>query len=173
MENYKQTKRFENFIRLAVTFLVLLVCVATFSFVKLGSAKRENERYDKLIASLTSENLKIQQSISNSTDEAYLENQVRDNLGMSNAKLTSITIPVKSTGNVDGEGNFILTLATYPKFSDIGAATNVSPTQTAKIKISAATYGLSANKSDINKVITARCNIVMKKLLLNKFKKLF
>ena len=82
MENYKQTKRFENFIRLAVTFLVLLVCVATFSFVKLGSAKRENERYDKLIASLTSENLKIQQSISNSTDEAYLENQVRDNLGM-------------------------------------------------------------------------------------------
>ena len=82
MENYKQTKRFENFIRLAVTFLVLLVCVATFSFVKLGSAKRENERYDKLIASLTSENLKIKQSISKSTDEAYLENQVRDNLGM-------------------------------------------------------------------------------------------
>lgn len=82
MENYKQTKRFENFVRLAVMLLVVLVCVATFSFVKLGSAKRKNEKYDNLIASLTNENIKLQQSIIDSTDEGYLENQVRDNLGM-------------------------------------------------------------------------------------------
>jgi cell division protein FtsB len=81
MENYKQTKRFENFVRLSVLFLVVLVCVATFSFVRLSKVKRQNEKYDNLIAELTAENNKIQQSIIDSTDESYLENQVRDNLG--------------------------------------------------------------------------------------------
>ncbi len=81
MENYKQTKRFETFVRLSVLFLVVLVCVATFSFVRLGSAKRENEKYDKLIAQLTSKNESIQQSI-DSIDDDYYEYQARDNLGM-------------------------------------------------------------------------------------------
>lgn len=81
MENYKQTKRFENFVRLSVLLLVVLICVATFSFVRLGSAKRENEKYDNLIAELTAENNKIQQSIK-SIDNEYYENQARDNLGM-------------------------------------------------------------------------------------------
>lgn len=81
MENYKQTKRFENFVRLSVLLLVVLVCVATFSFVRLGSAKRKNEKYDNLIAQLTAENNKIQQSI-DSIDNEYYENQARDNLGM-------------------------------------------------------------------------------------------
>lgn len=82
MENYKQTKRFENFVRLSVLFLVVLVCVATFSFVRLSSVRRENEKYDDLIEKLTVENIAIQQSIGNSVDEEYLENQVRDKLGM-------------------------------------------------------------------------------------------
>ena len=82
MENYKQTKRFENFVRLSVLLLVVLVCVATFSFVRLSKVKRQNEKYDNLIAELTAENNKIQQSIIDSTDESYLENKVRDNLGM-------------------------------------------------------------------------------------------
>ena len=81
MENYKQTKRFENFVRLSVLLLVVLVCVATFSFARLGKVKRQNEKYDNLIAELTAENEKIQQSINDSKDPLYLENQVRDNLG--------------------------------------------------------------------------------------------
>ena len=81
MENYKQTKRFENFVRLSVLLLVVLVCVATFSFVRLGSAKRKNEKYENLIAQLTAENNRIQQSI-DSIDNEYYENQARDNLGM-------------------------------------------------------------------------------------------
>ena len=59
MENYKQTKRFENIVRLAVLFLTVLVCVAIFSFVKLGQARRENARYDELIASLKEENARV------------------------------------------------------------------------------------------------------------------
>ena len=81
MENYKQTKRFENFVRLSVLLLVVLICVATFSFARLGKVKRQNEKYDTLIAELTAENEKIQQSIIDSQDPLYLENQVRDNLG--------------------------------------------------------------------------------------------
>lgn len=82
MENYKQTKRFETFVRLAVLFLVVLVCVAVFSFVKLGKAKRENEKYDNLIAQLQVENKRVNQSVEEMTSPDYLEQQVRDKLGM-------------------------------------------------------------------------------------------
>ena len=82
MENYKQTKRFENFIRLSVLFLVVLVCFATFSFVRLGSVKRRNEKYDNLIAELAAEKNRIEQLTEDSKDSSYLENEVRNNLGM-------------------------------------------------------------------------------------------
>ena len=82
MENYKQTKRFENFVRLSVLLLVVLVCFAVFSFVRLGSVKRQNEKYDNLIAELTAEKNKIEQSTEASKDSLYLENEVRNNLGM-------------------------------------------------------------------------------------------
>ena len=81
MENYKQTKRFETFVRLSVLFLFVLVCVATFSFVKLGKAKRQNEQYDELIAQLQVENRNINQSVEESTSPDYLEKQVREKLG--------------------------------------------------------------------------------------------
>lgn len=81
MENYKQTKRFENFVRLSVLFFVVIVCVTVFSFVRVGSARRKNERYNELIAQLTSENNQINQSI-NSIDNEYYENMARDELGM-------------------------------------------------------------------------------------------
>ena len=81
-EKYRQTKRFENIVRLGVLFLVVLICVATFSFVKLGNARRENERYDNLIAQLLEErkNANLTSEEKNSSD--YLEQQVREKLGM-------------------------------------------------------------------------------------------
>ena len=81
MENYKQTKRFENFVRLSVLFFVVLVCFAVFSFARLGSVKRKNEKYDNLIAELTAEKDKLDQLTIDSQDDSYLENEVRSNLG--------------------------------------------------------------------------------------------
>ena len=82
MERYKQAKRFENIVRLAVLFLVVLVCVATFSFIKLGNARRENERYDNLIAQLIQEKGQVSLTVDEKTSPDYLEQQVRDKLGM-------------------------------------------------------------------------------------------
>lgn len=82
MENYRQTKRFENIVRLAVLFMAVLVCVAVISFVRLGQVRRENARYDELIASLKAENAKVEQSINNVTSDEYLEEQARYKLGM-------------------------------------------------------------------------------------------
>ena len=82
MENYKQTKRFENFVRLSVLFLVVLVCVATFSFVKLGNVRRENEKYDNLIEQLKQENKNVNLTGEQRNSPDYLERQVRDKLGM-------------------------------------------------------------------------------------------
>ncbi len=81
-EKYRQTKRFENFVRLSVLLLVVLICVATFSFVRLGNVRRENERYDNLIAQLSEEkkNVNLTSVEKNSSD--YLEQQVREKLGM-------------------------------------------------------------------------------------------
>ncbi len=82
MENYKQAKRFENFVRLSVLFLFVLVCVAVFSFVKLGKVRKQNEQYDELIAKLQIENKRINQSVEESTSPDYLEKQVREKYGM-------------------------------------------------------------------------------------------
>ena len=82
MENYRQAKRFENFVRLCVLFLVVLVCVATFSFVKLGNARRENEKYDNLIEQLSRENKNVNLTGEERNSSEYLEKQVREKLGM-------------------------------------------------------------------------------------------
>lgn len=82
MENYKQAKRIENFIRLSVLFLVVLVCVAVVSFVKLGKVRRENEKYEQLIAELKLESERVNLSVEEKNSDEYLEKQVRDKLGM-------------------------------------------------------------------------------------------
>ena len=82
MEKFKQTKRLENIVRLAVVFLVALVCVAVVSFVKLAQVRRENARYDALIESLKEESQNVNQSIEDMTDYDYLEEQARNRLGM-------------------------------------------------------------------------------------------
>ena len=82
MENYKQTKRFENIVRLAVLFLTVLVCVAALSFVRLGQARRENAKYDELIASLKEEQAKLSSDIDEVQSEEYLEEKIRNEFGM-------------------------------------------------------------------------------------------
>lgn len=81
-EKFKQTKRFENFVRLGVLFLVVVICVATFSFVRLGNARRKNEKYDTLIAQLTQEKKKANLTSEEKNSSDYLEQQVRERLGM-------------------------------------------------------------------------------------------
>jgi len=82
MGDYKQTRRFERTVRLSVLFLVALVFVAVLSFVRLGSARRENEKYNNLIAELEMENKKVNQSLDEMTSYDYLEQQARERLGM-------------------------------------------------------------------------------------------
>lgn len=81
MENYRQTKRFENFVRLSVLLFVIVAIVAVVSFVKLGKARRKNEQYDNLIAELMVEKEKLNNSVNNKTTDDY-ETEVRDKLGM-------------------------------------------------------------------------------------------
>lgn len=81
MDNYKQTKRFENFVRFSVLLFVVVLVVAITSFVKLGKARRQNENYDNLIAELTLERERLDKSVNSKTYD-YYETQVRDKLGM-------------------------------------------------------------------------------------------
>ena len=82
MENYKQTKRFENIVMFSILFLAILICVAIASFVRLGKVRRENEKYNALIAQLQAENNKVNQSIDEMNSYDYLEQQARERLGM-------------------------------------------------------------------------------------------
>lgn len=89
MDNYKQKKRFENFVRLSVLFFVVVVLVAVMSFVKLGKARRKNEEYDNTIAELILKKESLNNSFGSKTDD-YYENQVREKLGMVDGKETYI-----------------------------------------------------------------------------------
>lgn len=89
MENYKQAKRFENFVRLSVLLFVVVAVIAVVSFVKLGKARKQNEKYDNMIAELTLEKERLNNSVNSKTDD-YYQTQVRDKLGMVNGDETYI-----------------------------------------------------------------------------------
>lgn len=61
-------------------FFVAVVAVAVYSFVALGKTRRENARYDALIASLKEEEKKLNDNISVVSSSDYKEEQVRSEL---------------------------------------------------------------------------------------------
>ena len=69
---------------------------------------------------------------------------------LNNCKLKSITFPVEKTVKLDDEGNFFFTL--YIFGSDF-AALKTEARRSYEIKVNAAEYGLTANKSKVRKVI--------------------
>ncbi len=75
-----------------------------------------------------------------------------NNLGLGDAKITSITIPVKSTRTAV-DGNFYFTLSIYPKLSSQDEYKTAQPIRKVRIKISAAAYGLENGKSNVNRLI--------------------
>ena len=82
MENYKQVKKFQAIVVSCMLFFVALVGVAIVSFVSLGKARRENARYDELIASLKREQATLAKDIGNVSSPEYLEEKARNELGM-------------------------------------------------------------------------------------------
>ena len=81
------------------------------------------------------------------TEAPYVINNVTL---MNNCKLTSMTIPVQKTTNVDADGNFTLTLMVYDSsFSGLKKEAKRSY----QIKINAAQYDIKANNSKVKKVI--------------------
>ncbi len=82
MENYKQTKKFERIIVSCMLCLVVLVVVAVVSFVSYGKTRKENARYDAMIASLKEEQAKLSSDIDEVQSEEYLEEKIRNEFGM-------------------------------------------------------------------------------------------
>lgn len=75
-----------------------------------------------------------------------------DVFGLSDSTLKSISIPVMKTASADADGNFIFTISVF--HNDLGSIASSAPLRTYPIKISAEAYGLSANTSNIHKMIT-------------------
>ena len=82
MENYKQVRKFQAMIVSCMLFFVVVVGVAIVSFVSLGKARRQNARYDDLIASLKQEEASLREGIAHVSDPDYLEERARNELGM-------------------------------------------------------------------------------------------
>ncbi len=77
---------------------------------------------------------------------------LKSSLNIGTAKLKTITIPVMSTGEADGNGDFIFTLYVFDYKNSAAGYANV-PSREYKIKVSASKYGLTAGASNIKKLI--------------------
>ena len=82
MENSKQVKKFERIVVSCMLFFVAVVGVAIYSFIALGKTRRENARYDELIASLKQQEKILTENKENSSNPENLEWQVRYEFGM-------------------------------------------------------------------------------------------
>ena len=82
MESYGQVKKFQAIVVSCMLFFVALVGVAIVSFVSLGKTRRENARYDELIASLKKEEQALASDIDHVSSDEYLEEKARNELGM-------------------------------------------------------------------------------------------
>ena len=82
MENYKQARKFQLIVVSCMLFFVALVGVAIGSFVSLGKARREDAKYDSLIASLKKEEASLTKGVSYLQDDEFLEEKARNEFGM-------------------------------------------------------------------------------------------
>ena len=67
-------------------------------------------------------------------------------------RITSITIPVMTTGSLDIDGNFVFTLSIYK--SDFASVQSSQAVRTIKVKIPAAENGLCAGQTNVYKFVT-------------------
>ncbi len=82
MENYSKAKKVENVIVLCLMAFVGVVIVAICSIVSVNGAKREVASYDKLIADLSEEKIRLENNITEIGSSSYLEELARGELGM-------------------------------------------------------------------------------------------
>ena len=82
MEKYSQTKKFERIIVSCILLLVAVVGVAIYSFVALGKTRRQNAKYDEMIASLKLEQQALSNDVSYMDTPEFLEDKARNELGM-------------------------------------------------------------------------------------------
>ena len=71
---------------------------------------------------------------------------------LSGSRLTSVTIPVMATKNVDANGDYVFTISTFKAIHSQMAASE--PTNVYKIKVSALEHELYPNRSGLKKFIT-------------------
>ena len=82
MEKYSQTKKFERIIVSCMLLLVAVVGVAIYSFVALGKTRRQDAKYDEMIASLKLEQQALSNDVSYMATPEFLEDKARNELGM-------------------------------------------------------------------------------------------
>ncbi len=82
MEQSSQLKKLQYIIVSCMFAFAILLVVSIFSIVSYGKARKANANYDDMIARLESQQVSLKNSIEEKTDEDYLEEQVRSQLGM-------------------------------------------------------------------------------------------
>lgn len=80
--NYKQRKKIEKIVAMCMLSFAVVLIITIYSFVKLGSARRENAKYDEYISALKiTQNNRSKEVEDMKTDE-YLEDKARDDFNM-------------------------------------------------------------------------------------------
>ena len=82
MEQNSQIKKLQYIIVSCMFAFAVLLVVSIFSIVSYSRARKANANYNEFIASLEKKEENLKNSIANRSDEAYLEEQARNHLGM-------------------------------------------------------------------------------------------
>ncbi len=82
MDNYKQMKKVQTIIVSCMIFFIALIGVTVISFVQMGKVRKQNARYDELIAQLKQEQSSLTSNIEHIQSADYLEEKARNEFGM-------------------------------------------------------------------------------------------
>ena len=79
MENNAQFRKIRKVIIICMLVFFAVFGIAVFSFVQIGSLKRQNAKADEKISALQSQKQQLEQNLENANSENYADSVAREN----------------------------------------------------------------------------------------------
>ena len=82
MKKNRQIKKLQNIVFACFFCFAIVFSISIYSFIKLGSVRRESASYNSQLEQLQNQKNKLENEVENMKTDEYIEEQARENLGM-------------------------------------------------------------------------------------------